>query len=147
MSRIVTAFLVILASVRVAAAGEPPPDQDAWSALLPGHFMLVGRLPDNGATYPGTAVISAGGQGFSLSRTIGKKTITAKGSIEVPSPPGEGQVLRFRWHENGPRLMTCLVRGDLDNYARLSCLWIIEGRKHKAPGLEAYFSTEAWPEN
>lgn len=145
MSRTVAALLVMLASVQLAVAGEPPQDQEAWAALLPGHFTLVGRLPDNGAAYSGKAVISAHGQGFSLERTIGKKTITAQGAIEVPSPPGEGRVLRFRWQDHGPRLMTCLVQGDLDNYARLSCLWVVEGRKHKAPGLEAYFSTEAWP--
>lgn len=145
MTRTVIAFLVLLASVRLSAAGEPPPDQEAWAALLPGHFTLVGRQPDSGAAYSGKAVISARGHGFSLERTIGKKTIKAKGAIEVPSPPGEGQVLRFRWQDHGLRLMTCLVQGDLDNYARLSCLWVIEGRKHKAPGLEAYFATEAWP--
>ncbi|MDD4882521.1 MAG: hypothetical protein PHX10_13165, partial [Gallionellaceae bacterium] len=138
MSRTLAALLVLLASVQCAAAGEPPQEQDAWFALLPGHFVLVGRLPDNGAAYFGKAVISAQGHGFTLSRTIGARTITATGTIEVPSPPGEGRILRFRWQDPGPRLMSCQVQGDLDNYARLSCLWVIEGHKHKAPGLESY---------
>lgn len=37
----------------------------------------------------------------------------------------------------------CLVSSDLDNYARLSCLWGTAGRETVIPGREAYFSTEA----
>ena len=47
-----------------------------------------------------------------------------------------GQVLNFRWEEAGPMLMSCLIGSDLDNYARLTCLW---GRESGAAGLEAMF--------
>jgi hypothetical protein len=42
-------------------------------------------------------------------------------------------------------VMTCLIAGDLDNYARLTCNWLREGSGPKEPGLEAMFSTAAWP--
>jgi hypothetical protein len=42
------------------------------------------------------------------------------------------------------KVMTCPVSSDLDNFGRLSCLWVVEGQQHRAPGLEVYFSTETW---
>ncbi len=145
MRRLTRMPLVLLIWVALTAAGSAPLEQDPWFDLVPGHFTFVGRQPDSGTLYSGTAVISASGKTFTLERTIGTKTIHAKGTIEVPNPPGEGKVLRFRWMDGDAFEMTCLVQGDLDNYARLSCFWILKGHEHKAPGLEAYFSTEVWP--
>jgi hypothetical protein len=144
MSRVV-AMLVLLAAAELAAAASPP-SHDAWYDFVPGRFALIGRLPDSGPAYTGSAVISASKNGFSLVRKVGTRSVTAKGAIEVPSPPGEGKVLRFRWRDQAPHRLTCLVLGDLDNYARLTCLLEIEGQRHKQPGLEAYFATAAWPE-
>ena len=42
--------------------------------------------------------------------------------------------------------MTCLVSTDLDNYARLTCVWWQPGTEPKQPGLEAMFPTAEWPE-
>ena len=44
-------------------------------------------------------------------------------------------------------IMTCLVSGDLDNYARLTCYWWHEGSDMKRPGLEAMFPTANWPKS
>jgi hypothetical protein len=44
----------------------------------------------------------------------------------VPAPSGEGRVLRFGWKDPEATLMTCLVGSDLDNYARLTCVWLRE---------------------
>lgn len=147
MLRTALVFSALLWTAEFAVAADQPKYPDGWLSLVPGRFVLIGRLPDNGATYSGTAVISETGQGFTLKRTVGTRSFTAKGTIEVPSPPGEGKVLRFRWNDHGLLQMTCLVQSDLDNYARLSCLWVMAGHEHKAPGLETYFSTEVWPEN
>ena len=84
------------------------------------------------------------GDHLSLERRVDGRTVRATGRVEVPSPPGEGQVLRFRWNDGQAITMTCLVAGDLDNYARLTCLWGADGQASKEPGLEAMFSTTAW---
>lgn len=138
-------LLSILALVTscAAPAGDVP-DYEPWLDFIPGRYAIVGQSPDNGPPYAGSAVISVANGAFSLTRTIGSTTVIAKGTIEVPSPPGEGKVLRFRWVDGTPHLMTCLVHGDLDNHARLTCAWIIEGVSRQMPGLEAYFSSEPW---
>ena len=74
-----------------------------------------------------------------LNRRRGGNEVTAIGRFEVPSPPNEGRVLRFRWYDPEPVLMTCLVSADLDNYPRLTCTWLHEGSQPAQPGLEAMF--------
>jgi hypothetical protein len=113
-----------------------------------GDYVIIGREPDSGAVYSGSARIGLadGGPAGSLvlERRVGERRMTAKGGFEVPSPPGEGRVLRFRWQESVPIVMTCLVGSDLDNYARLTCVWQREGSQPAVPGLEAMFPTAAW---
>jgi hypothetical protein len=139
--RIVAVVLLLVAVTATAKDVE----QDPWLSFVPGSFLLVGQLPEGGSPYAGEARIEARGNGFLMRRTIGGKSIEAAGKIEVPSPPGEGKVLRFRWQEAGRgRTMTCLVASDLDNYARLSCLWAADGESPQKPGLEAYFAAEPW---
>jgi hypothetical protein len=130
------------AETRPRFPASPGPDPVLLDFIL-GHYDFVGRDPDSVSAYTGTAVIARHAGKVTLTRTIGSKVTTATVSLEVPAPPGEGTVLRVRWHDGEPRLMTCLISGDLDNYARLSCVWIIEGRDHRSPGLESYFSTDA----
>lgn len=136
------ALTFLMASAAVAKEAE----QDPWLSFVPGRFALIGQEPGGGGAYAGEATIAARGGGFVLRRTVAGKTSEAEGKIEVPSPPGEGKVLRFRFEggEAGEagRSMTCLVSSDLDNYARLSCLWGVAGRD-AIPGREAYFSTDA----
>lgn len=122
-----------------AEGGGPPFD------FVEGEYSVVGREPDGGASYSGSASIELGEGGLVLKRRrVDGKEIAATGSVEVPSPPGEGKVLRFRWQEGGPTTMTCLVSGDLDNYARLTCLWFREGSQPIQPGLEAMFPMAGW---
>jgi hypothetical protein len=140
-----SAFLGAIA-VAAVAAGPADADDDAASdlrAFVAGDYMLVGREPDGGPAYAGTAKIAEDGERLVLERRIGGRTAHAVGRVEVPSPPGEGQVLRFRWADGQAMTMTCLVGGDLDNYARLTCLWGADAQMPKEPGLEAMFSTGA----
>jgi hypothetical protein len=128
------------------AAGPAMADESDASVLMSfvaGDYALVGRAPDGGASYTGTATIAEEGDHLSLERQVGGRAVRAVGRVEVPSPPGEGQVLRFRWDDGQAISMTCLVAGDLDNYARLTCLWGADGQDLKEPGLEAMFSTTA----
>src|SRR5262245_8413038 len=118
-------------------------DDSFLLSFVAGDYAVVGREPDGGPPYAGTAKIAQDGDHLVLERRIGGRTVRALGRVEVPSPPGEGQVLRFRWGDGQAMLMTCLVAGDLDNYARLTCLWGAENQQLKEPGLEAMFWTAA----
>ena len=117
--------------------------EDELFGFVEGEYAVIGQEPNGGAAYSGSAKIVVEG-GLKLKERRGDHEFTATGKIEVPSPPGEGKVLRFRWQDSGPMLMTCLVAGDLDNYARLTCYWFGEGSDPKRPGLEALFPTGAW---
>jgi hypothetical protein len=142
--------LAVAAAIAVLAAAPAMADESDASVLMTfvaGDYALVGRAPDGGASYAGTAKIAEEGDHLSLERQVGGRTVRANGRVEVPSPPGEGQVLRFRWTDGQAITMTCLVAGDLDNYARLTCLWGADGQEPKEPGLEAMFSTTAWPKS
>lgn len=139
----------VAVAIAALAAGPAMADESDASVLMSfvaGDYALVGRGPDGGASYAGTAKIVEEGDHLSLERQVSGHSVRATGRIEVPSPPGEGQVLRFRWDDGQAITMTCLVAGDLDNYARLTCLWGADGQELKEPGLEAMFSTTAWAE-
>ncbi len=135
-----------VAVAMAALAPEPAIADDGDASFLlsfvAGDYALIGREPGGGAAYAGTARITQDGDQLILERQIGGGTVRAVGRAEVPSPPGEGQVLRFRWDDGHAMLMTCLVAGDLDNYARLTCLWGADGQPRE-PGLEAMFATAA----
>ena len=60
--------------------------------------------------------------------------------------PDEGRVLRFLSQDPEPMTMTCIVSSDLDNYARLTCVWLRQGSEPAEPGLEAMFPTAEWPD-
>ena len=109
--------------------------------LLIGDYVIIGREPDGGTTYAGTARVEPRTGGLFLKQHRGEHEVTAFGRLEVPSPPDEGRVLRFRWDNPEPVLTTCLVSADLDNYPRLTCTWLHEGSQPAQPGLEAMFPT------
>jgi hypothetical protein len=136
------AFLCVLlvsgpALIATADDEEPHP----YYTVVPGRFAVIGQLPDDGAPYKGRAKIAYSEGRFQLLKEIGETSVTAQGTVER-ADPGEGDVIRFRWPDHEE---TCLVRLDLDNYARLSCYWSVSGTAHRQPGLESYFPTDAWP--
>jgi hypothetical protein len=139
----------LLVAVAASGAGSIPlaAKDDAEQSLLDfvtGDYAIIGQEPDGGAAYVGSASIEPEQGGVTLKERHGSYEFTAHGTVEAPSP-GEGKVLRFRWQDDGPMIMSCLVAGDLDNYARLTCYWLRQGSEPKQPGLEAMFPTAAWP--
>jgi hypothetical protein len=130
----------VAAALLLALGPAAPAAQDADPLLdfVAGEYVLVGRQPDGGAAYAGTARIERRGDHLVLTRQVGELRTEARGAVE-PAAGGDARVLRFR--DAGARVMTCLVHSDLDNYARLSCLWA-EGAPAQ-PGLESYFPTAA----
>jgi hypothetical protein len=119
-------------------------DEPFVLSFVEGDYALIGQEPDGGTVYAGTARIAKDGDQLILDRRIAGRTQRAVGRVEVPSPPGEGQVLRFRWDDGRAVIMTCLVVADLDNYARLTCLWNAASQPSHEPGLEAMFPTAVW---
>ncbi len=139
--RALLAVAVAMAALALEPAIADDSDASFLLSFVAGDYALIGREPDGGIAYAGTARITQDGDQLVLERRIGGRTVRAVGRVEVPSPPGEGQVLRFRWGDGQAMTMTCLVAGDLDNYARLTCLWGADEQAPKEPGLEAMFST------
>jgi hypothetical protein len=135
------AFTALVLSTVTALGKDEKTQADALLSFVVGDYVTVGRDPDGGAPYAGTARIEPRTGGLLLSRHRGTHEVTAIGRLEVPSPPNEGHVLRFRWYDPEPVLMTCLVGADLDNYPRLTCTWLHEGSQPAQPGLEAMFPT------
>jgi hypothetical protein len=132
-------FAALVLGAGAALGEDENTEADALLSFVVGDYVIVGREPDGGAAYSGTARVEPRAGGLLLNRRRGTHVVTAIGRVEVPSPPNEGHVLRFRWHDPEPVLMTCLVSGDLDNYPRLTCYWLHEGSPTAEPGLEAMF--------
>ncbi|KAF0865665.1 hypothetical protein [Pseudomonas sp. LD120] len=130
---------LLLGSLAAHAAQAPEPH--FYYAMVPGHYLFIGKDPDGGATYSGTAQIRFENQVLTLVKTLEGKTSTAIGKVER-AIIAETNVLRFRWPGHSS---TCLVGSDLDNYARLTCYWVRDGVEHQEPGLEAYFPSANWP--
>lgn len=87
-ARAVAAMIVAL------VAGPAMADESDASVLMSfvaGDYALVGRGPENGAPYAGTAKIAEDGEQLILERQIGGRTMRAVGRVEVPSPPGEAR--------------------------------------------------------
>ncbi len=138
---IIATSLLLFAAVHgstLAADSEP----SMLHTMLPGHYAIVGQMPDGGEAYTGSAQITLNEGVLELTRTIGTQTVSGTGTVEH-AKIGEAEVVRLRWPGHNA---TCLHRLDLDNYSRLSCYWTPDGQPPKQPGLEAYFPTANWPQ-
>ena len=140
---LVLAVIAALSTAPTLAKDAVPQSDDPLLDFVVGDYATVGRNPRGGTAYTGSARIERAADGLLLTETRSSGRIKAEGRIEVPSPPGEVEVLRFRWRDPEATTMTCLVAGDLDNYPRLTCLWQLDRSEPAQPGLEAMFSTTA----
>lgn len=139
MRRIALSLLLLCAPPLQAAEAEEPWQ---WS-FVPGRYQLVGRAPDHGPAYAGTARIERIGDRLRLTRSIAGKQTQVFGTVRR-ADPGEALVLAFAWGKRQPMEMVCVIGSDLDNYARLTCHWGKAGNPHATPGMEAYFAREPW---
>ncbi|SNZ05399.1 hypothetical protein [Cohaesibacter gelatinilyticus] len=149
-------FIIIGLAAPLAFAEEiKEPDSDDHSLsiggtlIIPdafaGDYLLIGKHPDNGTPYNGSARLKTMENNIVMKLRIGDETTSAVGQFEIPHPPGEGAVLRFV-EANNKWSSTCLWQPDLDNYFRLSCYKLEAGVSHSEPGLESFFPIGAWPE-
>lgn len=141
--RILPAALLALASLLGPPAFAADDDERPEWSFVPGRYTLIGRHPDSQVTYTGTAKIERVGKQLRLARTVAGRQEHRFGVVRR-ADPGEAWVLEFKWGRKTPMEMICLINGDLDNYARLSCHWGRAGNPHAQPGMEAYFSQEPW---
>jgi len=104
-----------------------------------GKYLLVGKALDSDQTYSGKIEISRKGDQLVVQRQIAKAATKGTGSIET-AMQGEAKILRIRFTEDSQKYEeTCLIKPDLDNYARISCHLYKPGVKTNKPGLEALF--------
>lgn len=127
-----------------AASTQDKEIDDDFRGFVVGDYHIVGRRPSGGPPYAGSARIERRGETLVLTRKIGETTTVYEGGLERADPPADRpRVFRFRWTQGKSKmLMTCLLRADLDNYARLSCEWA-DSPQHREPGLEAFFHRKA----
>lgn len=114
-------------------------DDDFYSLMLPGSYILVGKALDSEKTYVGKIVIEGVKSGFKITRVIAGKSVYGNGKIESAAG-GDAKVLRIRFNEGGSDYeQTCMIGADLDNYARISCYLYRPGVETLNPGLEVLF--------
>jgi hypothetical protein len=137
--------LIALFIAPLALAETPLPAEDLLVDFVVGRYHLVGRQADGEATYQGRVEIFRAQRSLRVRRTINGVTVEGSAAIEA-APLAETRVLRLRFTEaDTPFECTCLVQGDLDNYARLTCYRYRRDGKTRQPGLEALFHDPGWP--
>ncbi|MES9846192.1 MAG: hypothetical protein ABW162_06275 [Candidatus Sedimenticola sp. PURPLELP] len=128
-------LVVLVLTIPLAMAER----QEAIARFVVGNYLLIGKSVDSTETYHGTIEIHADGKQLGVKRVINGETVLGSGAIEQ-ALGGDTDVLRIRFTQYGKVFEeTCLVSGDLDNYARISCYLYQPGVKTMNPGLEAFF--------
>jgi len=104
-----------------------------------GKYLLIGKALDSDQAYSGKVKISRKSDKLVVRRQIGNVVTNGTAAIES-AIHGEAKILRIRFTEDSQKYEeTCLIKPDLDNYARISCHLYKPGVKTNKPGLEALF--------
>lgn len=131
-------FLLVLSIAPGVYAEDSP---EAFLAdFVVGRYHLIGRQADSEVTYQGgVEIFRDPAKTLRVRRSIAGRVIEGTAAIET-ALHAEAQVLRMRFTDAGIAFeCTCLIQGDLDNYARLSCHRYRRDGKTRQPGLEALF--------
>lgn len=125
-------FIILTASYCMA---DELPDYSP----LQGTYELIGRRPDSMETYSGTLRLQPAPSGLRIERTVGG--VTSLGSADFDYKAADHiQVLELRFKVDEAAFeSTCRIGFDLDNYARLTCVYGIPGKTNTL-GLEALFA-------
>src|SRR5262249_61844196 len=86
------ASVLCIALALNTASSAAETDDDPPLDFLVGDYVVIGRDPDGGATYSGSARIQQTGNELLLSRTRSERKVIAGGRLEVPSPPAAGHI-------------------------------------------------------
>ncbi len=113
--------------------------QQFLSEFVAGRYQLIGQGPDSDRTYSGQVEIFSESGKLRFRRIVAGNTVNGEAAVEAAAG-GEASVLRMRFKKNGVAYeSTCLVQGDLDNYARISCYLYRQDGATQKPGMEALF--------
>lgn len=114
-------------------------DPDLYG-FLAGTYAVIGKAPDSDRTYSGTILFEETEDALRVVRSVGTTKIVGTGKLEK-ALHGEVDVLRVRFSEQGKNFeATYLIKGDLDNYARLTGYVYAAGGGTERVGLEALFA-------
>lgn len=107
---------------------------------ISGKYHLVGKSVDSQEAYYGKVqLVAKDNNEIEVLRTIAGKTVVGVGAIEKATPD-KINVLRIRFEEKNSEFEeTCMIDGDLGNYARITCYLYQPGVRTNNPGLEALF--------
>lgn len=132
MNRSIITLLILLSSSTYA-------EMSFMEEVLIGRYILIGKAVDSDETYLGRVEIAADDDRLVVVREIDGRKV--RGSAVVESAlNGDAEVLRIRFFERGKQFEeSCLFRGDLDNYSRISCYLYQPAVPTSNPGLEAMF--------
>lgn len=135
--RAITIMFLALFGLPVAMAAEVR--KEFLSEFVLGKYLLVGKNVDSTNTYYGHVEIYSEEEGLKVRRKIGSETVLGSAKIENAERGGV-KVLRVTFESEGQLYKnTCLIHGDLDNYARISCYLYLSEGKTEQPGLEVLF--------
>lgn len=131
-------LITIFSLITISVSAKPCADIPYRASFIAGEYTVIGREPDSEKTFTGKMRIEAlSDQSIRMVETLGSKAPRIwQGQFRAASP-GEGCVLEV---DSKQASMACLVAVDLDNNARLSCLWKLKNGIHKLPGLIALFA-------
>ena len=108
-------------------------------SFVEGSYTLLGKAIASRKTYLGEVTIRKKADSLEVIRRIEGKEVKGTASVAhvtVDKIP----VLRIRFVEEEKQIEeTCLIKGDLDNYARLTCYLYFPEVKTEDPGMEAMF--------
>ena len=134
--------LLMIATLVVLLAGIPFSRAEDGAIheierFVEGNYTLLGKAIASRKTYLGEISIERKTEGLEVTRRIEGSAV--KGTAFVAhATPDKVPVLRIRFMEKGKQLEeTCLVDGDLDNYARLTCYLYFTEEDVREPGMEA----------
>lgn len=133
------AVFTILPLFSLPAAGAELSQMQSLASFVEGSYRLIGKGVDSERTYYGRVTLIADEAGLGVERHISGKSVIGRAAIESVGEDGV-HVLRIRFEENSTGYEeTCMVSGDLDNYARITCYLYRPGIATVDPGLEAMF--------
>lgn len=133
MKRFLIGIFVAATIASAVNADSTTPDARSFD----GKYILVGRWPDSGKTYSGSAVFSSDGSSLKISRSIGSQKAEAIGEFSAATPD-KIPTLTIRFKQDGNEYEeTCMYKGDLENYYRITCY--VYRDSTKSVGLETYF--------
>ena len=135
--------LVLLCSV--AFADGPLKDKDREESLLgflTGYYEVIGKHPNKGGTYHGTATLTRKDNELIVTRNINGKKTTGIAKI-ISATADEIPILQADFTEGRQKhRIIYMIGSDLDNFARLTGKVHFPDRETNIPGMEALFSRD-----